>query len=430
MQIKALDPAAGQVALTNEFAFTNLNVLTAHWEVTADGRPLQSGMLPPLDLPPGHSQTISIPLAVPDPRPGGEIFLTLRLRLAGDTPWADAGHEIAAAQFPLPSPTPAASAPPNLVDLPELTLQQTADTAAISGADFQLIYDKSRGRISAWQKNGVDLITSGPALNVWRAPTDNDGIKLDDERYHLLDEWLKAGLHELRYDVDEVTLEQPAPQKIIIRSRGRAGTDTAPDTLEYAQTLTIFGHGELLLENQVVTHHGLPPLPRIGLTMALPAGFEKLSWFGRGPFENYRDRSSGALVGRYHSTVGEQYVPYIVPQEHGNKTDVRWAALTNDEGAGLLAIGAPLLEISAGHFTADDLYTAAHTHELTPRAETILNLDLMQMGLGTASCGPATLPDYLIVPGTYSFSVRLRPFSASETDPATLARTPVPADSP
>jgi beta-galactosidase len=162
--------------------------------------------------------------------------------------------------------------------------------------------------------------------------------------------------------------------------------------------------------------------------MLLPAGFEYLTWFGRGPFENYRDRNSGAIVGRYHSNVSDQYEPYIMPQEHGNRTDVRWVALTNDAGAGLLAIGAPRMEISAGHYSADDLFAATHTHQLKPRQETILNLDLMQMGLGSASCGPATSPAYVIEPGAYSFSVRLRPFMKNETSPGLLARTALPAE--
>ena len=160
--------------------------------------------------------------------------------------------------------------------------------------------------------------------------------------------------------------------------------------------------------------------------MMLPPEFEQLTWFGRGPFENYRDRSSGALFGRYHSTVSGQYEPYILPQEHGNRTGVRWVALANEAGVGLLAVGRPEMEISAGHFTAQDLYAAAHTYELTPRAETILNLDLLQMGLGSASCGPATLPAYLIPPGAYSFSVRLLPFAGNDGRLDLIARAGLP----
>ena len=387
--------AAGQLPITNEYAFTNLNTLTARWELAAGGEILQNGTLPPLDIPPGQTRMITIPLEPPDLPPGVEAFLTLRFTLAEDTPWAAAGHEVAAAQFSMPYPAPV-SEPVDLAELPALALEETDTTATISGTGFQLIFDKARGQIASWKQNGVELIAAGPVLNLWRAPTDNDGIKLDDERYHVLEEWLKAGLHEMRHEIDQMTIVQPAPQKISIQFRARAGSDGAPDAVRYAQTLTVFGSGELLLENDLIAHQGLPPLPRIGLTMMLPAGFENLTWYGRGPFENYRDRNSGAPVDLYHSTVSEQYVPYIVPQEHGNRTDVRWVAVANSAGTGLLATGMPLMETSAGHFTAHDLYEAAHTNVLTPRTEIILNLDHQQMGLGSASCGhgdAARIPD-------------------------------------
>jgi beta-galactosidase len=163
--------------------------------------------------------------------------------------------------------------------------------------------------------------------------------------------------------------------------------------------------------------------------MALAPGFEGLSWYGRGPFENYIDRNVGAPVGRYQSTVAAQYVPYIMPQENGNKTDVRWLSLTDDQsGVSLLAVAQPTMEASAGHFTAADLHQAFHTNELTPREEVILNLDYMQRGLGGASCGPDTLAQYELPPGKYSFNVRLRPFKADEVDPADLARQRLEAE--
>jgi len=365
---------------------------------------------------------------MPDLEPGTETFLTLRFTLDEETPWCKAGHEIAAAQFPIHFPT-AAGRPADVSKLPPLALEETAVTVTVSGGGghaWQLVFDKTRGRIVSWQQDGVELIAVGPALNLWRAATDNDvahvGAGPDGERYHLLDEWLKAGLHNLQHEVDEITIEQLNPQRIDIHVRARV----APAAIEFEQKLTVLGSGELLLQTEIETGQGLPLLPRIGLTMMLPAGFEALSWYGRGPFENYRDRSSGALSGLYQSTVSEQYVPYIVPQEHGNRSDVRWVALANEEGTGLLASGMPLMEMSAGHYTAQDLYEAAHTNELTPRAETILNLDHRQMGLGSASCGPATLPAYLIPPGVYQFSVRLRPFTKEDPAPGQLARSPLP----
>ena len=419
-------PLPIQVSVSNEYAFSNLEVLTAHWELAADGRILQEGTLPRLDIPPGESGTAIVPVDTPDLEPGTETFLTLRFSLDEETSWCEAGHEIAAAQFPLHFPAPAGE-PAELSTLQALALEETAAAATINGGEhtWQLVFDKTRGQIVSWQQNGVELIAAGPALNLWRAPTDNDmahvAVRLDDERYQLLDEWLRAGLHNLQHVVDEVTIEQPNPQRIDIRVRARAGA-----AVKFEQKLTLFGSGELLLQTKLRADPGLPPLPRVGLTMMLPAGFGDLSWYGRGPYENYRDRNSGALVGLYHSTVSDLYVPYIVPQEHGNRTDVRWVAVAAENGTGLLATGMPLMETSAGHYTAHDLYEAAHTNELAPRAETILNLDHRQMGLGSASCGPATLPDYLIPPGMYRFSVRLRPFTKDSPPPGQLARSPLP----
>ena len=133
--------------------------------------------------------------------------------------------------------------------------------------------------------------------------------------------------------------------------------------------------------------------------------------------------SEGKRAGRvYQGTVQDQYVPYIMPQENGNKTDVRWAAVTNARGLGLLAVGMPLLEVSAHHYTTDDFTRARHTFDLLRRDETILNLDHRQCGLGSASCGPGPLPQYLIEPKETSFAVRLRAFAAEDVPPMRLAR--------
>jgi hypothetical protein len=160
----------------------------------------------------------------------------------------------------------------------------------------------------------------------------------------------------------------------------------------------------------------------VGVQMTLPGGFEDLAWYGRGPHETYVDRKTGARVGVYAGTVDGQYVSYIVPQDNGNKTDVRWISLTNEDGTGLLAVGRPFLEVSAHHFRAQDLAQARHTYELERRKEITLNLDYRQSGLGGASCGPGTLPQYLIRPEEIRFSLRLRPFSRGQDSPMRLSK--------
>ncbi len=128
-----------------------------------------------------------------------------------------------------------------------------------------------------------------------------------------------------------------------------------------------------------------------------------MDWFGRGPTGSYWDRKSGTLVGQYKGTVSEQFTNYIMPQETGNKTDVRWVTFSDDKGKGLLFRGAPLMEVNAMHYTADDLYKSHHTTDLTPREEIYVHIDLHQKGLGGASCGPRTLEKYQLLPGKYTF---------------------------
>src|SRR6185503_5624244 len=137
---------------------------------------------------------------------------------------------------------------------------------------------------------------------------------------------------------------------------------------------TVYGNGEVHVETHVLPDVDLPFLPRIGLQIHLPQGFEQLAWYGRGPHENYVDRNEGAAVGVYRGLVDEQFVSYVLPQENGNKTDVRWVTLTNADGVGLRASADRFLEVSAHHFTPEDLTAAPHPHELVRRPEVVLQL--------------------------------------------------------
>ena len=132
-------------------------------------------------------------------------------------------------------------------------------------------------------------------------------------------------------------------------------------------------------------------------------GLERFEWFGTGPHETYPDRKRGGVVGRWASTVADQAVPYIRPQENGGHADVRWFTLTDAAGRGLRIELETPGQVSATHLRAADLADATHFVDLKPRAETVVHLDVAHRGLGTASCGPDTLPEYRIDPGTYSY---------------------------
>ncbi len=200
-------------------------------------------------------------------------------------------------------------------------------------------------------------------------------------------------------------------------------TPPTPAAFAVKTDYTLYGCGDLKIDVHVAPKvDDLPFLPRLGLQLALVEGMEQVKWFGRGPHENYIDRLEGAWVDVHESTVDEQFVPYVVPQELGNKSEVRWVSLTDESGVGVLAVGAPWLEFSALHFSVADLDRCKHPHELTKLAETILHLDYAQSGLGSASCGPGRLEKYQLKAGEVLFSLRLRPFDINTESPAALAK--------
>ncbi len=179
---------------------------------------------------------------------------------------------------------------------------------------------------------------------------------------------------------------------------------------DYLVRYGLSADGGVTVDLRVVCSGAQPPfLPRIGLTLALPEQFNRVMWYGRGPHENYADRKQSAAVGVYCSSVDEQFIPYLKPQEHGNHTEVRWVRLTDEQGTGLLVVAEEMLEFSVHHFTAEDLTVATHTYDLPRRREIILNLDARQGGLGNGSCGPGVLPTYMLLPGEFTFKFTLYP---------------------
>jgi beta-galactosidase len=219
----------------------------------------------------------------------------------------------------------------------------------------------------------------------------------------VLHRWLELGLDRIEHRLDGVRARNGGVE-VVYRASGRGKWKDALHKQQFV--LTTEG---LLVENEVLLAPDLRDLPRVGVVLVLPPAFEQLRWFGRGPRESYPDRKASATVGRFQSTVTDQYVPYILPQEHGHRSDVRTLALTNEHGFGIEVEGRPTIGFSASHFTADDLYRARHTCDLEPRPEVVLSLDHAQRGLGTASCGPDTGQRYRLVESAYRFSYLLRP---------------------
>lgn len=415
--VEALDLARGWIKVSNRNLFVDLHNLLGDWTISSEAGILQSGTLQALEIGPGKSQWFNLPYRLPQAEPGREYWLTCRFILAQDTPWATAGHEIAWEQFRLPIENQA-STPLVITNLPSLSVQENNEALLVKGNTWQSTWDKTTGALSHWRWMGKELIAQGPRLAIWRAPTDNDNTVWGDQKAAI--HWREAGLDRLQEQVRSVTFAQKTLGVVQVHTKTRLAAPDHEVGFDCDYLYTFYGNGDLLIEVQADPSLALPPLPRLGLRLALPAGFESVRWYGRGPNESYWDRKQGTRFGVFSSTVNEQYVPYVKPQENGNKTDVRWLALTDSAGVGLLAVGQPYFEFSAHHFTPEDLSKAAHTHEIGRRPEITLHLDYKQAGLGTASCGPGTLPQYRLWPQATRWRIWLRPLAVGE-DPVVVS---------
>ena len=371
----------GSIELSNRQYFTGLGWLLASWELTAGGEVIRGGELELPDVAPRETAPLSIPGWTSISPDGREWWLTIRFRTAAALPWAPADFEICWGQLPV------AEAADRRPGGPEIGTE--AGTAAGTRA-AALTLDESGLLIH-------ELLVAGPRLSLWRAPTDNDRI------IGLAAQWREWGVDDLtrtllsvnrRGDVTVVLSEERTSGGIVVA---------------HEQRLRTLSGGGTVIAEKVVIPRELTDLARVGLVMEAVPGLDQVEWFGRGPVESYPDRWHGAPVGRWHCTVDGEYVPYVRPQESGGHADVRWLDLSDGAGRGFRITTDTPRQMSATHFRAEDLATVRHDVELKPRPETIIYLDAAHRGLGTASCGPDTLPQYRLGPGVYEWTWQIAP---------------------
>ena len=356
-----------KLVVTNRQHFENLAWLHGTWELAVDGDPIARGSLMLPDFAPGASAPVPLE-AWPDVPHAGEAFLTTRWVTARELAWATKGFEVAALQLPVPARRP--DDEPTLVEAAPGAPAPVDDNGNVVHASFAV----------------------PPALSLWRAPTDNDRIG------GMASSWTSLGIDRL--DRRMVELQRDGPRATIVDEL----TTRTGIQFQHERVVTALADGAIRVDERVDIPPELADLPRVGTVFELHRGFEQLEWFGTGPHETYPDRKRGGLVGRWRTSVTDAATPYIRPQESGGRADVRWLILTHDDGTGVRIVPDDPAQVSATHFRAADLAAATHDVELTPRPETIVHLDAAHRGLGTASCGPDTLPKYLVGPGTYRWS--------------------------
>jgi beta-galactosidase len=377
--------------------------------LTHDGEIIQTGELPSLDIPAGKSAVFDLPVS---PQQGsGEYYLNLHFYQQEATPWAPAGYEVACEQIEITKPRKEREIREfSQAGAPIPRIQENTQSVTLSMDGIKAVFDPNLGQLIEFGKEN-NLIQRGPMLHLWRAPTDNDGIKLLSERLiesmKVLTHWKSLGLPDLQFHLKSFKVEQKTGElPTIVIQHSASGRDKWDD-FTHIQRYTLLPTGKLVVGNLVKLARSIYDLPRIGINLSIKPGLEYLGWYGRGPWENYADRKTSAMVGHYESTVTGEYVPYIMPQEHGHHTDARWLILRDSNGNGIKVEGYPTFEFNVSHFTDNDLYSARHTVDLQPHPETWLSLDASMRGLGTASCGPDTLEQYRLLKSRYEFMYSL-----------------------
>ena len=372
------DLRRGRVELENRQDWRDLSWLSARFEVTVEGETIADGDLELPAVGPGVRATVDVPGWTAPPE-RGETLLTIRFLTAGEEAWAPKGTEVCWGQLAIGSPS-----------APREAIAEAGPAAGVVSLDAE-------GRLLH------PLLAVSPALCLWRAPTDNDRIGGMARRW---EEW---GVAELRRRL--IAIERDGPTTVV-RAELATGSGIV---IRHDQGLTVDGDGTIRVAETVTIPNELTDLARVGTVLETVAGLETATWLGRGPHESYPDRKRGARLGRWQSSVTDLGVPYVRPQENGGRADVRCLELGDAGGPRLRFDFDTPLQVSATHHRAADLAAAGHDIDLVARPETIVHIDAAHRGLGTASCGPDTLPGYLVGPGTYRWAWSMR---ASGVDPA------------
>ena len=411
LRVKNVDAAKGKIEIESRYLFKNLgDFLDAFWEIRENGKVIKSGKLDgsQMNIGPLQKKEVTIDMPKIETTIGAEYHLDVDFRLKKDELWAKAGHSVGHEQFG--------------IDLGQLWSTEvdvsTMDGARVSrvsgvvieGTDFKITFDEKSGTLASYVLDGDTIIKNGGIPNFWRAPTDNDkGFNM--ERGH--GEWRSASKkRNVTSEVKEVSAQETQV----------TFNFSFPDVGSSKMKLTyyVYGSGDIVVDYTFNPDGSKSYIPNVGTIFTVPEGYEKVRWFGRGPDENYLGRNRGSFMGLYSTLADSMTVKYMEIGETGQRTDVKWATLTNEKsGKGLMIVGNPRMEFSAQHYTPEQLTDVKLPWELKRNKDITLRVDLHQMGLGGInSWGAEPLDAYLLKANReYSHKFRIAPIRKQLNDP-------------
>jgi beta-galactosidase len=400
IKVSPEDLAKGQFLIRNKYQFIDLSGFTCIWTLSQNGTEISHGDIKLPVIAPGKESLVTIPYNISKKVEGAEYFLRVSFSLAKDNIWAKKGFEMVSEQFRLPGAIPAVN-PDKAMEAVNLT--QTDKEITVKGSGFSVVFDKVAGTFTSLEKNGVNILNKdgGPMLHLWRAPHRNDDMWADRG-------WVSSGLRELKWTTKTVNVEQISSSSVKITVELMAEGKNS-FTANHKVIYTISGDGSIKSENTFSSSDPKLVIAHMGIRIFLNKQFDQASYFGRGPMENYADRKRGFDVGVYSSTVKEQLTPYEKPMDCGNHEDVRWAKVTTSSGTGLMAQSDNnLMQVSMLPFSDEEMEKTEYRIDLPQSSSTVFCISHLTLGVGSASCGPRPLPQYIIYAEPTSFTYTLR----------------------
>jgi len=396
------DPISGAISIRNKFQFISLSGFEASWSLIENGTEIANGTIPmmrPINA--RSTGRATVPYKIEHPKAGAEYFLRISYKQKEKTLWADKGYEVATAQFKLPINTPPVVEAK--VTQP-VKLVQNEQTATVSGKDFSVIFDKKTGFMSQLTQNGTNLLVAdgAPKLHMWRAAHRTD----DDWAFR---QWEKFGVTTLQYTLVDFKVETIDNTSVKVISTTKADGKEGFGVYHTA-TYLVKGDGTIKVDNQV-RFVGLPiNLAKIGVRMLLDKKLDRMTFFGRGPFENYADRKAAAEVGLYEIGVNEQY-EYEKPMERGNHEEVRWAKLSGKNQPSLMIQSdEKLMQVAALPHTDEQMNPVEYKIDLPASTATVLSISTKTLGVGSNSCGPQPLEIFKVAATNTSFAYTIKLF--------------------
>ncbi len=406
----------GKLKVTNLRCFTDLSDVDLRWTLSRNGKTVAEGRITAPRVAAGKSRTFTLP-HFNAALTGGWCDLTVSIRQNRSTAWAEAGFEIGFEQFKLAEKT---AALPLGTDIPAdtiFTVNTERDRFIVRAAQTFYTIDRVHGALVSIKDHGTELLASPILPTIWRAPTDNDRkVKRD---------WTTDGIDVTTSRCYACEIEEQTAQYVRIRVEFSMGAAAHLPFLRGTLYYTVYARGGVKLDFDVqrrdlaTTEFNVHnSLPRFGVEFKMPEGFERLRFFGRGPGAAYCDLGASARQGEFETTVTKHFEHYVRPQENMAHADTKWMFVSNFEGHGLVALMTDNdFSFNCSHYTAKQLTETAHDFELVPLAETVVNIDYRQTGIGSNSCGPTLRRPFAFDERAFRFSFRLLPAFVNDIRP-------------